>query len=234
MKNKISKRFKKIIESSKDKKVVTIDEAIQKVKKNCTTKFDESIDVAFKLNLKQKKDEVNLRTNVKLPNGNGKKIRVAVMAKDEKAKEAKEAGADIVGDNDLSENIQKGNLDFDFLIATPNMMPTIGKLGKILGPKGLMPNPKLGSVTQDITLAVKSAKSGQIQYKNDKSGIVHAGIGKLTFKEEDLFENLKVFYNAILKSKSENAKKTKGSFIKKVSIASTMGFGLEINVGSLL
>ena len=155
------------------------------------------------------------------------------MAKDEKAKEAKEAGADIVGDNDLKENIQKGNLNFDLLIATPDMMSSIGKLGKILGPKGLMPNPKLDTVTQDVASAVKRAKSGQVQFKNDKSGIVHAGIGKLNFEVEDLVENLKVFYNAILKSKSDTIKKTKGSFIKKISIASTMGFGLEINIGNL-
>ena len=231
---KVSKKRKVINKKMNLSKKYDPKEAIKLIKDNSYVNFNESLDIAIKLSIDTSKTDQNIRGVINLPHGTGKKIRVAVMAKDEKAKEAKEAGADIVGDNDLSENIQKGNLDFDFLIATPDMMPTIGKLGKILGPKGLMPNPKLGSVTQDITLAVKSAKSGQIQYKNDKSGIVHAGIGKLTFKEEDLFENLKVFYNAILKSKSENAKKTKGSFIKKVSIASTMGFGLEINVGSLL
>ena len=231
---KVSKKRKVINQKMNLSKKYDPKEAIKLIKDNSYVNFNESLDIAIKLSIDTSKTDQNIRGVINLPHGTGKKIRVAVMAKDEKAKEAKEAGADIVGDNDLSENIQKGNLDFDFLIATPDMMPTIGKLGKILGPKGLMPNPKLGSVTQDITLAVKSAKSGQIQYKNDKSGIVHAGIGKLTFKEEDLFENLKVFYNAILKSKSENAKKTKGSFIKKVSIASTMGFGLEINVGSLL
>ncbi len=231
---KISKKRKVINQKMNLSKKYDPKEAIKLIKDNSYVNFNESLDIAIKLSIDTSKTDQNIRGVINLPHGTGKKIRVAVMAKDEKAKEAKDAGADIVGDNDLSENIQKGNLDFDFLIATPDMMPTIGKLGKILGPKGLMPNPKLGSVTQDITLAVKSAKSGQIQYKNDKSGIVHAGIGKLTFKEEDLFENLKVFYNAILKSKSENTKKTKGSFIKKVSIASTMGFGLEINVGSLL
>ena len=231
---KVSKKRKVINKKMNLSKKYDPKEAIKLIKDNSYVNFNESLDIAIKLSIDTSKTDQNIRGVINLPHGTGKKIRVAVMAKDEKAKEAKEAGADIVGDNDLSENIQKGNLDFDFLIATPDMMPTIGKLGKILGPKGLMPNPKLGSVTQDITLAVKSAKSGQIQYKNDKSGIVHAGIGKLTFKEEDLIENLKVFYNAILKTKSETTKKTKGSFIKKVSIASTMGFGLEINVGSLL
>ena len=231
---KVSKKRKVINQKMNLSKKYDPKEAIKLIKDNSYVNFNESLDIAIKLSIDTSKTDQNIRGVINLPHGTGKKIRVAVMAKDEKAKEAKEAGADIVGDNDLSENIQKGNLDFDFLIATPDMMPTIGKLGKILGPKGLMPNPKLGSVTQDITLAVKSAKSGQIQYRNDKSGIVHAGIGKLTFKEEDLFENLKVFYNAILKNKSETTKKTKGSFIKKVSIASTMGFGLEINVGSLL
>ena len=231
---KVSKKRKVINQKMNLSKKYDPKEAIKLIKDNSYVNFNESLDIAIKLSIDTSKTDQNIRGVINLPHGTGKKIRVAVMAKDEKAKEAKEAGADIVGDNDLSENIQKGNLDFDFLIATPDMMPTIGKLGKILGPKGLMPNPKLGSVTQDITIAVKSAKSGQIQYRNDKSGIVHAGIGKLTFKEEDLFENLKVFYNAILKSKSETTKKTKGSFIKKVSIASTMGFGLEINVGSLL
>jgi len=231
---KVSKKRKVINQKMNLSKKYDPKEAIKLIKDNSYVNFNESLDIAIKLSIDTSKTDQNIRGVINLPHGTGKKIRVAVMAKDEKAKEAKEAGADIVGDNDLSENIQKGNLDFDFLIATPDMMPTIGKLGKILGPKGLMPNPKLGSVTQDITIAVKSAKSGQIQYRNDKSGIVHAGIGKLTFKEEDLFENLKVFYNAILKNKSETTKKTKGSFIKKVSIASTMGFGLEINVGSLL
>ena len=231
---KVSKKRKVINQKMNLSKKYDPKEAIKLIKDNSYVNFNESLDIAIKLSIDTSKTDQNIRGVINLPHGTGKKIRVAVMAKDEKAKEAKEAGADIVGDNDLSENIQKGNLDFDFLIATPDMMPTIGKLGKILGPKGLMPNPKLGSVTQDITIAVKSAKSGQIQYRNDKSGIVHAGIGKLPFKEEDLFENLKVFYNAILKNKSETTKKTKGSFIKKVSIASTMGFGLEINVGSLL
>ena len=203
---------------------------IKFLKENSYVKFNETLDVAINLSINASKTDQNIRGVINLPHGTGKKIRVAVMAKEDKAKEAKDAGADIVNDNDLYENIQKGNLNFDLLITTPDMMPTVGKLGKILGPKGLMPNPKLGTVTQDISAAVKSAKSGQVQYKNDKSGIVHAGIGKLNFKNEDLFNNLKTFYDTILKSKPEGAK---GSFIKKVTIASTMGFGLEINTTSL-
>jgi len=230
---KISKKRKEILQKLDLSKKYDPKEAIRLLKSNSYVKFNETLDLAIKLSIDTSKTDQNIRGVINLPHGTGKKIRVAVMAKDDKAKEAKDAGADIVGDNDLNEIIQKGKLNFDLLITTPDMMSIIGKLGKILGPKGLMPNPKLGTVTQDISSAVKSAKSGQIQYKNDKSGIIHAGIGKLDFKEEELIANLKYFYNAILKSKSDNIKKTKGSFIKKVSIASTMGFGLEINVGNL-
>ena len=230
---KISKQRKEILEKLDLSKKYDPKEAIKFLKDNSHVKFNETLDVAIKLSINVSKTDQNIKGVINLPHGTGKKIRVAVMAKDEKAKEAKDAGADIVGDNDLSENIQKGNINFDLLISTPDMMSIIGKLGKILGPKGLMPNPKLGTVTQDISSAVKNAKSGQIQYRNDKSGIIHAGIGKLNFKEENLFENLKVFYDAILKSKPDTVKGSKGSFIKKVSIASTMGFGLEINLGML-
>ena len=231
---KISKKRKEIVKKLDFLKRYDPKEAIKFLKDNSHVKFNETLDVAIKLSIDASKTDQSIRGVINLPRGTGKKIRVAVMTKGDKAIEAKDAGADIVGDNDLHENIQKGNIDFDLLISTPDMMPTIGKLGKILGPKGLMPNPKLGTVTKDISSAVKSAKSGQVQYKNDKSGIIHAGIGKLTFKEEDLLENLKAFYNAILKSKPDTVKGSKRSFIKKVSIASTMGFGLEINLGSLL
>ena len=230
---KISKKRKEILKKMDFSIKHDPKEAIKFLKDNSCVKFNETLDVAINLSINASKSDQNVRGVINLPHGTGKKIRVAVMAKDDKAKEAKDAGADLFDDKDLSENIQKGNLDFDLLIATPDMMSTIGKLGKILGPKGLMPNPKLGTVTQDITSAVKNAKSGQVQFRNDKSGIIHAGIGKLNFKEEDLFENLKVLYNAILKNKPDTVKGTKGSFIKKVSIASTMGFGLEINVGIL-
>ena len=231
---KISKKRKEIVKKLDFLKKYDPKEAIKFLKDNSHVKFNETLDVAIKLSIDASKTDQSIRGVINLPRGTGKKIRVAVMTKGDKAIEAKDAGADIVGDNDLHENIQKGNIDFDLLISTPDMMPTIGKLGKILGPKGLMPNPKLGTVTKDISSAVKSAKSGQVQYKNDKSGIIHAGIGKLNFKEEDLFENLKAFYEAILKSKPDTVKGSNRSFIKKVSIASTMGFGLEINLGSLL
>jgi len=165
-----------------------------------------------------------------LPKGTGKNIRVAVMAKGDKASEAKDAGAELVGDSDLAAKISSGKIDFDLLIATPDMMPSIGKIAKILGPKGLMPNPKLGTVTEDVKTAVTNAKAGQVKFRNDKAGIVHAGIGKLSFNEQDLIENLKAFYSSINKSKPEGVK---ASFIKKITIASTMGVGLEINVASL-
>mgnify|MGYP003302189517 CR=1 FL=1 len=171
-----------------------------------------------------------VRGVVSLPNGNGKIMKVAVFAKDKKAEEAKQAGADVVGADDLAEEMQNGNLDYDRVIATPDLMGVVGRIGKILGPKGLMPNPKLGTVTNEISQSVKDAKSGQVKFKNDKSGIVHAGVGKLDFSEEDLLENIKTFYSSVSKSKPDAVK---GSFIKKVTIASTMGVGLNINQASL-
>ena len=205
-------------------------EAIKILKNNTFAKFDETLEIAINLKINSEKTDQNIRGVINLPKGSGKSIRVAVMAKGDKAKQALAAGADIVGDEDLVQQVSSGQINFDLLIATPDMMPVIGKIGKILGPKGLMPNPKLGTVTQDVSKAVKNAKSGQVQYKNDKAGIVHAGIGKLNFKEEDLLENIKAFYNSINKNKPDTIK---GSFIKKVTIASTMGFGLEINAGDL-
>ena len=226
----ISKNRKQLIEKIDLNKSYEPIEAIKILKENSYVKFEESLEIAINLRIDTNKTEQNIRGVVNLPKGTGKNIKVAVMAKGEKAKESSEAGADIVGDDELVDSINKGNIDFDILIATPDMMPTIGKVAKILGPKGLMPNPKLGTVTQDVKTAVANSKAGQIQYKNDKAGIVHAGIGKLNFSEDDLLENLKTFYSSITKSKPDAVK---GSFIKKVSIASTMGFGLEINVGSL-
>ena len=205
-------------------------DALKLLKEISYVKFEESIDIAIKLGIDASKTDQNIRGVVNLPKGSGKKIKVAVMAKGDKAKEASDAGADLVGDNDIVDMVNSNKISFDLLIATPDMMPTIGKIGKILGPKGLMPNPKLGTVTQDVSKAVKEAKSGQIQFKNDKAGIVHAGIGKLNFKDEDLLENIKAFYATINKSKPDSVK---GSFIKKVTIASTMGIGLEINSSSL-
>ena len=226
----ISKNRKNLIEKIDLKKSYDPIEAIKILKENSYVKFEESLEIAINLRIDTNKTEQNIRGTINLPKGTGKNIKVAVMAKGEKAKESKEAGADVVGDDDLVNSINAGKIDFDVLIATPDMMPTIGKIGKILGPKGLMPNPKLGTVTQDIKIAVENAKAGQVQYRNDKAGIVHAGIGKMNFNDNDLLENLKAFFSSINKSKPEGVK---GSFIKKVTIASTMGVGLEINAASL-
>ena len=225
-----SKNRKNLIKKLEIGKVYEPIEAIKLLKENSYVKFDESLEVAVNLKIDSNKTDQNVRGVLSLPKGTGKKIRVAVMAKGDKAKEASDAGADIVGDEDLAQQVTNGKINFDLLIATPDMMPTVGKIGKILGPKGLMPNPKLGTVTQDVRKAVSNAKAGQVQFKNDKAGIIHAGIGKLNFTEEDLLQNLKSFYSSISKSKPDTVK---GSFIKKVSIASTMGFGLQINTTSL-
>ena len=227
---KITKNRKNLIQKKHESKVYEPIEAIKILKDSSYVKFEESLEIAINLGIDSNKTDQNIRGVINLPKGSGKKIRVAVMSKGDKAKEAIDAGADLVGDQDLVDKISQGKIEFDLLIATPDMMPTIGKIGKILGPKGLMPNPKLGTVTQDLKTAILNAKSGQVQYKNDKAGIVHAGIGKLNFAQEDLLENLKEFYTSIAKSKPEGVK---GSFIKKVSIASTMGIGLEINLASL-
>ena len=227
---KISKNRKTLVDKFDPTKIYDPIEAIKLLKETSYVKFEESVEISINLGIDANKTEQNIRGVINLPKGTGKKIRVAVMAKGDKAKEAIESGADLVGDDDLAQKVTEGQINFDLLIATPDMMPTIGKIGKILGPKGLMPNPKLGTVTQDIKTAVLNAKSGQIQYRNDKAGIVHASIGKLNFSEEDLLENLKTFYSSITKSKPDAVK---GSFIKKVSIASTMGFGLQINSSNL-
>ena len=186
------------------------------VKKTSTAKFDEAIDLSLQINLKQGKTEFNMRTMVNLPSGTGKRIKIAVVCEESKVNEVTKLGADLVGSDNLIKEISNGKINFDKLISTPAMKLKLGKLGKILGPKGLMPNPKLGTVTQDISSAVQKGKTGQVQFKNDKSGIVHAGIGKLDSKEEALFENLKVFYDAVLKSKSDNIKKSKGSFVPEL------------------
>ena len=228
---KKSKRFKNLIEKKIKDKKLSLKDIIELVKKNANTKFEESIDVSLRINLKQSKGgDFSLRTTVQLPNGSGKKEKIAVLCEPDKISEAKKSGADIVGSDDLIEKISGGKFGFTKLICTPAMMGKIGKHGKVLGPKGLMPNPKLGTVTKEIKDAVTSAKSGQVKFKNDKSGIVHAGIGKISFSDEKILENLKVFYSSINKSKPDSVK---GSFIKKVTIASTMGVGLQINQASL-
>ena len=227
---KKTKNNKKLLEAIDASKVYEPIDAIKILKENKYAKFNETLDVAINLGIDPNKTDQGIRGVTNLPKGTGKSIKIAVLTKGDKQTEAKEAGADLVGENELIESIASGKIAFDLLIASPDMMPSVGKVAKILGPKGLMPNPKLGTVTQDIAAAVKNAKSGQVQFKNDKACIVHACIGKMNFDDNDLLENLKFFYTSINKSKPESVK---GSFIKKVTIASTMGVGLEINLASL-
>ena len=225
--NIYSRRFKKIITDSKEKKIETIEEAIKLVKKNCTAKFDESIDVSFQVNLKQKKEEIGLRTIVNLPNGNGKKIRVAVLCEENKVNEAKDSGADLFGSDTLISDITSGKLNFDKLVATPTMMPKIGKLGKILGPKGLMPNPKLGTVTNNIKTIVKAIKAGQIEIKNDPDGNIAASIGKKNFPDNKIKENYDSIKDTILR---EKPKGIKGDFILSSFLTSTMGISYKLKL----
>ena len=227
---KKTKNNKKLLETIDATKIYEPIDAIKILKDNKYAKFNETLEVAINLGIDPNKTDQGIRGVTSLPKGTGKSIKVAVITKGDKQTEAKEAGADLVGENELIDTISSGKIPFDLLIASPDMMPSVGKVAKILGPKGLMPNPKLGTVTQDIANAVKNAKTGQVQFKNDKGGIVHAGIGKMSFDENDLLENLKFFYTSINKSKPDSVK---GSFIKKVTIASTMGVGLEVNVASL-
>ena len=223
---KATKNRQKILKDLDLEKIYEPLEAIKILKEKSYVKFDESIDVSIKLNIDSNKTDQNIKGIINLPKGTGKKITVAVITSDEKIKEAKDNGADLSGGKELIETFSSNKINFDMLIASPDMMPALGKVAKILGPKGLMPNPKLGTVTNEIGKAVKDAKSGQVKFKNEKSGIVHAGIGKLSFKEEDILSNLKTFYSTINKSKPDAVK---GAFIKKVTIASTMGVGLKIN-----
>ena len=227
MKKKISKRYKKLIDTFKDKKVFTLEESIKKAKQSSTAKFDESIDVSLNLNLKQKKEEVNLRTVVNLPHGNGKKIKIAVLCEDSKVNEAKSSGADIAGSENLVNEILSGKIAFDKLVATPAMMPKMGKLGKILGPKGLMPNPKLGTVTNDIKKTLKLLKEGQIEIKNDSDGNLAASIGKKSFDDKKIIDNFNALIQTIQKEKPSGIK---GDFIVSSYITSTMGVSHKLKV----
>ena len=227
MKKKVSKRYKKLLAISKDKKVESIDAAVKKIKSNCTTKFDESIDISFNLNLKSKKEELTLRTSVNLPNGNGKKLKIAVLCEDSKIKEAKDNGADICGNETLINDIASGKINFDKLVATPSMMPKMGKLGKILGPKGLMPNPKLGTVTNNVASIVKALKKGQIEVKSDKDGNLGASIGKKSFSDDKIIENYKAIVDTLLKEKPNNIK---GNFILSSFLTSTMGISYKLKL----
>jgi|TARA_B110000438_G_scaffold59357_1_gene59500 large subunit ribosomal protein L1 len=229
MKTKMSKRFKKLKELEKSKTIESIDNAIKKVKSNCTTKFNESIDVSFKLNLKQKKTDIGLRTVVNLPHGNGKKIKVAVLCEESKMEEAKNSGADFHNSEKLLTDINDGKIEFDKMISTPSMMSKIGKLAKILGPKGLMPNPKLGTVTNDVSKMVKLIKSGQIEIKNDKDGNLNASIGKKVFSDDKIKENYNSIREAILKEKPQGIK---GNFIISSFLTSSMGISYKLKTGN--
>ena len=229
MKFKNSKRFRNLKDLQKNKNAEKIDDAIKKVKANCTTKFKESIDVSFKLNLKQKKTDAGLRTVVNLPHGNGKKIKVAVLCEDNKQEDAKNSGADIYNSEKLLKDINDGKIEFDKMIATPAMMSKIGKLAKVLGPKGLMPNPKLGTVTNEISKVVKLVKSGQIEIKNDKDGNLSASIGKKDFPDDKIKSNYNALHEAITKEKPSGIK---GNFILSSYLTSTMGISYKLKIGN--
>lgn len=225
------KRMKAAAQGLDRNKFYTVEEAVKAIKDRAKAKFDETIEVAMNLGIDPKHADQNVRGVVSLPNGTGKTLRVAVFAKGDKAEAAKKAGADIVGADDLAEKVNAGQMDFDRVIATPDMMVVVGKLGKVLGPRGLMPNPKLGTVTNDVAEAVKAAKGGQVEFRAEKAGIVHAGVGKASFSEKALVENVKAFVGAISRAKPAGAK---GTYIKKVSLASTMGPGMKLDVSSIV
>lgn len=227
---KEGKRITKAKESVNREKAYTAAEAMKLLKANAKTKFDETVDVAINLYIDPKQTDQTVRGAVALPNGLGKDVRVAVFARGDKAEEAKKAGADIVGGDDLAEQIQKGKMDFDRCIATPDMMAVVGKVGKLLGPRGLMPNPKLGTVTPNVADAVKAAKSGQVEFRLDKAGIVHAGIGKVSFSEEKIQQNIAAFVGALIKAKPASVK---GAFIKKLTVSTTMGPGIRVDASTL-
>ncbi len=223
---KPGKRIKAARENADSVKLHTVEEAVKSVKANASAKFDETIEIAMNLGVDPRHADQMVRGVVSLPNGTGRTVRVAVFAKDAKAEEATKAGADIVGAEDLMEKIQGGFMDFDRVIATPDMMGVVGRLGKVLGPKGLMPNPKVGTVTPNVGQAVKDAKGGAVQFRVEKAGIIHAGVGKASFDEKAITENVKAFIGAVAKAKPTGAK---GTYIKKISISSTMGPGVKID-----
>ena len=224
-----SKRFKKLPEKTLELAADTIEKLLPVLKKNCTTKFDESIDLSFQIYNKQKKNEINIRTIVNLPGGTGKKVKVAVVCEDTKEDEAKDAGADIVGGDDFIDKIKSGEINFEKLICTPTMMIKLSRLGKILGPKGLMPNPKLGSVTTDLKSAIKDAKSGQAEIRNDKDGNIGVSVGKKSFSDDKIIKNFNAILDTLEKEKSNNT--VKGDLIKSAFITSTMGVSYKLKLG---
>jgi len=225
------KKITKAREGIDRNKLYKLEEAVKMVKARASAKFDETLEIAINLGVDPRHADQMVRGVVNLPNGTGKTVRVAVFAKDAKADEARKAGADIVGAEDLMEQILGGKIDFDRCIATPDMMPLVGRLGKILGPRNLMPNPKVGTVTPDVAGAVKAAKGGAVEYRVEKAGILHAGVGKVSFSEEALLQNIKAFTDAVLKSKPSGAK---GTYVKKVAVSSTMGPGVHVEPSSAL
>ena len=225
----MSKRFKKLPEKTSELPAEGIEKLIPMVKKNCTTKFDESVDLSFQINNKQKKNEINIRTVVNLPGGSGKKVKVAVVCEDSKSADAKSAGADIVGGDDFIEKIKNGEINFEKLICTPSMMIKLSKLGKVLGPKGLMPNPKLGSVTEDLKTAITDAKSGQAEIRNDKDGNIGVSIGKKSFADDKLVKNFNAIIETLEKEKSNNT--VKGELVNSAFITSTMGVSYKLKLG---
>ena len=227
---KIAKRIEKTREGIDPTKSYSLEEALKLVKQRATAKFDETIEVAMNLGVDPRHADQMVRGVCNLPNGSGRKVRVAVFAKGAKAEEAKKAGADIVGAEDLVETVSKGTIEFDRAIATPDMMGLVGRLGKVLGPRGLMPNPKVGTVSMDITGAVKAAKGGAVEFKVEKAGIIQAGIGKASFSEDQLAGNIRAFVDAVVKAKPAGAK---GTYVKKVSLSSTMGPGLKLDLASV-
>ena len=226
---KLSKRTRAARAATAGKDNLSVEEAVALIKANATAKFDETVEISMNLGVDPRHADQMVRGVVGLPNGTGKSIRVAVFARGPKAEEAEAAGADIVGAEDLMETIQGGKIEFDRCIATPDMMPVVGRLGKILGPRNLMPNPKVGTVTMDVAQAVKDAKGGQVQFKAEKAGVVHGGIGKASFDEAKLVENVRAFVSAVQKAKPAGAK---GTYVEKISLTSTMGSGVSIDIGS--
>jgi len=224
---KLGKRTRAAREALAGKENLSVEDAVALIKGNATAKFDETVEIAMNLGVDPRHADQMVRGVVGLPNGTGKTVRVAVFARGAKADEAKEAGADIIGAEDLMETVQNGTIEFDRCIATPDMMPIVGRLGKVLGPRNLMPNPKVGTVTMDVAQAIKDAKGGQVQFKAEKAGVVHAGVGKASFDEAKLVENVRAFIGAVAKAKPSGAK---GTYMKKIALTSTMGPGVTIDV----
>lgn len=229
--SKIGKRAKEIQEGIDRTALYTVEDAVKMVKERAKAKFDETVEVAMNLGVDPRHADQMVRGVCNLPNGSGRTVRVAVFAKDAKADEAKEAGADLVGAEDLVEQVQKGEINFDRCIATPDMMPLVGRLGKVLGPRNLMPNPKVGTVTPDVASAIKAAKGGAVEFRVEKAGIIHAGVGKASFSDAQLVENIKAFADAVMKAKPSGAK---GTYLKRFAISSTMGPGVRIEPNSVV